>query len=72
MWQTLAILFVLAGVLIYVIHHYIGIFRGESAGCSCCSGCSGPQGPADGESCGHAGQDSCGDGQTGAGLPKSP
>lgn len=57
MWQTLVILLLLAGVLFYVIRHYIGIFRGESSGCSCCSGCCGPETHAKDECPEHRGHD---------------
>ena len=48
MWQTVLVVFLLAGVMIYVIRHYVSIFRAEASICSGCSGCNGIQ-PAQGK-----------------------
>lgn len=41
MWQTIVVLIVSALTLIYVIRHYVRIFRSDAPTCSCsCSGCS--------------------------------
>ncbi len=37
MWQTVVVLLILAAVLIYVVRHYAGVFRGEKSACSSCS-----------------------------------
>jgi hypothetical protein len=41
MWQTVIVLGVLTVVLIYVIRHYVKVFRAEVPTCSGCTGCSG-------------------------------
>ncbi len=38
MWQTIIVLLIVAGVLIYIIRHYAGVLRGETSGCSSCPG----------------------------------
>ncbi|GLI35162.1 FeoB-associated Cys-rich membrane protein [Desulforhabdus amnigena] len=43
MWQTVVILVLLAAVLVYVIRHYVRVFRSEVPSCSGCSGCCGVQ-----------------------------
>lgn len=41
MWQTVIVLLVVAGVLIYLIRYYASVMRGKSSGCPSCadSGC---------------------------------
>jgi hypothetical protein len=39
MWQTMIVLGLLTVVLIYVIRHFVKIFRAEAPTCSGCSGC---------------------------------
>jgi hypothetical protein len=39
MWQTVIVLGMLTVVLIYVIRHYVKIFRAEAPSCSGCTGC---------------------------------
>jgi hypothetical protein len=40
MWQTVVVLLLLAIALIYVIRHFIRVFRAEETSCTMCSGCS--------------------------------
>lgn len=40
MWQTITVLLLIAGGLIYIARHYVRVFRAETPGCSSCSGCS--------------------------------
>lgn len=51
MWQTAVILFVVAVVLIYVIRHYVRVYRSEVPACSGCSGCCAVQSSGDQELC---------------------
>ncbi len=37
MWQTIIVLLILAGVLIYIVRHYADMLRGETSGCSSCA-----------------------------------
>jgi hypothetical protein len=39
MWQTILVLFVLLGVSIYLVRHYVRVYRGEGSICAGCSGC---------------------------------
>ena len=41
MWQTIVVLLLLAGVLVYVIRHYVQVYRSDVPTCSGCSGCGG-------------------------------
>lgn len=41
MWQTLVILLVLLGVAIYLVRHYVRVYRAEAPTCAGCSGCCG-------------------------------
>jgi hypothetical protein len=41
MWQTVIVLGLLTVVLIYVIRHFVKVFRAEAPACSGCSGCCG-------------------------------
>jgi hypothetical protein len=43
MWQTILILFLLAGVLVYVVRHYVKLSRSGGSVCSGCTGCCGTQ-----------------------------
>lgn len=38
-WQTAVVLLIVAGVLIYLIRHYAGVYRAEAPACSSCSQC---------------------------------
>ena len=38
MWQTVVVLGVLAVVLVYVIRHYVKVFRSDVPTCSGCGG----------------------------------
>jgi hypothetical protein len=39
MWQTLVILILLGAILVYLIRHYVRMYRCSSSACSSCSGC---------------------------------
>lgn len=43
MWQTVLVLAIVAGVLVYVIRYYARAARSESPCCSGCAGCCGPK-----------------------------
>ena len=39
MWQTVLVFLVLLGVSIYLVRHYVRVYRAEGSTCSGCSGC---------------------------------
>jgi hypothetical protein len=39
MWQTVVVLLVLLGVLIYLVRHYARVYRADAPDCAGCSGC---------------------------------
>lgn len=51
MWQTALILLLVTAVLVYVIRHYVRVYRSEVPSCSCCSGCCSAKGPENPEVC---------------------
>ena len=38
MWQTVVVLGILAVVLVYIIRHYVNVFRSDAPTCSGCGG----------------------------------
>lgn len=42
MWQAVAVLIILGAVLIYLVRHFLRVFRAQDSGCGCCTGCLGP------------------------------
>jgi hypothetical protein len=39
MWQTVVILLVLLGVAVYLVRHYVRVYRGGGSTCEGCPGC---------------------------------
>jgi hypothetical protein len=39
MWQTALVLLVAVGTAIYLVRHYMKVYRGETSLCSSCSEC---------------------------------
>lgn len=45
MWQTVGVVVLLVIVAVYLVHHLVRVFRGETPSCGCCAGsCSKPPG----------------------------
>lgn len=45
MWQTVVVLLVLLGVSIYLVRHFIRVYRADAPDCVGCSGCCPGAGP---------------------------
>ncbi len=39
MWQTLVVMVILGGVLVYLARYFLRILRARDSGCGCCAGC---------------------------------
>jgi hypothetical protein len=39
MWQTVLVLLVLLGVSIYLVRHFVRVYRAEDSACGGCAGC---------------------------------
>ena len=39
MWQTVMVLLVLLGVSIYLVRHFVRVYRAEGSTCGGCAGC---------------------------------
>ena len=39
MWQTVVVLLVLLGVSIYLVRHFVRVYRAEAPACAGCAGC---------------------------------
>jgi hypothetical protein len=39
MWQTVVVLLVLLGVSIYLVRHFVRVYRAEAPTCAGCAGC---------------------------------
>jgi hypothetical protein len=51
MWQTVAIVLILAVVVFYLVRHFAAVFRSGNSGCPGCSGSCGQQVPLDPRNC---------------------
>lgn len=52
MWQTVAVVLIVAAVVWYLVRHFAAVFRSGDAGCpGCCSGACGHKVPVDSCDC---------------------